>query len=56
MPEDSGTRFLDEQLPKGPQSALERRLIKEYLRDKGYQLEDLKRLPVKESMQLMTEA
>ncbi len=56
MPEELGARYADEQLPKGPQSALERRFIKEYLREKGYQLEDLKRLPLKESKQLMTEA
>ena len=56
MPEESGTRHVDELLPKGPQSALERRFIKEYLREKGYQLEDLKRLPLKESKHLLTEA
>jgi len=46
----------DDLLPKGPQSALERRFIKEYQHNKGYQLEDLKRLPVEQSKQLMTEA
>ena len=56
MPEELGPKYADEFLPKGPQSALERRFIKEYLREKGYQLEDLKRLPLKESKQLMTEA
>lgn len=56
MPEESETRYADELLPKGPQSALERRFIKEYLHNKGYQLEDLKNLPSKESKQLMTDA
>ena len=56
MPEELGPSNLDELLPKGPQSALERRFIKEYLQDKGFQLEDLKRLPLNESKQLMTEA
>ena len=56
MPEELGTNNVDELLPKGPQSTLERRFIKEYLHEKGYQLEDLKRLPLEESKQLMTEA
>ena len=56
MPEELGTSNVDELLPKGPQSALERRFIKEYLQEKGYQLEDLKKLPLDESKQLMTEA
>ncbi|MFC1922933.1 hypothetical protein ACFLY4_06550 [Chloroflexota bacterium] len=56
MPEELGPSNVDELLPKGPQSALERRFIKEYLQDKGFQLEDLKRLPLNESKQLMTEA
>ena len=56
MPEELGTSNVDELLPKGPQSALERRFIKEFLQEKGYQLEDLKKLPIEESKQLMTEA
>lgn len=56
MPEDLETRYMDEGLPKDPQSALERRFIKEYLHVKGYQLEDLKKLPNKESKQLLIEA
>jgi len=56
MPEKLGNSNVGDQLPKGPQSALERRFIKEYLYEKGYQLEDLKRLPLEESKQLMTEA
>jgi len=56
MPEELGTSNVNELLPKGPQSALERRFIIEYLHDKGHRLEDLKRLPVKESKQLMIDA
>jgi len=56
MPEELGNSNVDDQLPKGPQSALERRFIKEYIHKKGYQFEDLKRLPLEESKQLMTEA
>jgi len=39
-----------------PQSALERELIREYLRDKGYRREDLRKLPRKEAKRLMKEA
>jgi len=39
-----------------PQSALERELIREYLRSKGYQREDLHKLPKKEAKKLMKEA
>ena len=56
MAEKTGSRYADKLLSKGAKSSLERRLIKEYLHDKGYQLEDLKRLPLEESKQLMTEA
>lgn len=56
MPEEIGTNNVDKLLPIGPQSALERRFIKEYLHEKGYLLEDLKRLPLEESKLLMTEA
>ena len=56
MAEEKGSKYVDELLSKGSQSALERRFIKDYLHDKGYQLEDLKRLPLEESKQLMTEA
>ncbi len=56
MPEESGTSNVDELLPEGPQSALERRFIKEYLHEKGYQLKDLKNLPSEDSKLLLTEA
>jgi len=41
---------------EGPQSALEKRLLEEYLREKGYSLEDLHKLPKDEAQRLMREA
>jgi hypothetical protein len=40
----------------GPQSALERMLLEEFLRGKGYRLSDLDRLPKEEAKALMIEA
>lgn len=40
----------------GEPSSLEQNLIKEYLRSKGYQLPDLKRLPIDTVQGLMREA
>lgn len=56
MPEELESRYPEDLLPKGPQSALEKRFIKGYLQNKGYQLEDLKEIPPGDSKQLMTEA
>jgi hypothetical protein len=39
-----------------PQSALERELIAEYLRNKGYCRKDLRKLPIEEAEKLMKEA
>lgn len=47
---------LDECLGKGPQSALETKLIQAYLATKGYQLADIPGLPEKFANQLMKEA
>lgn len=41
---------------EGPQSALEKKLLEEYLHDKGYSLEDLHRLPKDEAQRLMRAA
>lgn len=41
---------------EGPQSALERKLIEEYLKEKGYSLKDLRALPEEEAHRLMREA
>jgi hypothetical protein len=43
-------------LSSGPQSALERKYIEEYLQSKGYRLKDLQELPKEEVKRLMTEA
>lgn len=40
----------------GPQSALERKFIEEYLQSKGYRLTDLRELSKEEAKRLMTEA
>ncbi len=40
----------------GPQSALEKKYIEDYLAGKGYSLEDLKGLPKDEAKRLMTGA
>ena len=41
---------------EGPQSAMERTLIEEYLSNHGYRLADLKALPPEKAKVLMTEA
>jgi hypothetical protein len=41
---------------EGPQSALERKLIEEYLSEKGYHLSDLQALPERDARRLMREA
>ena len=56
MSEEFDPKYVDEVFSEGPQSVLERRLIKEYLHDKGYRLEELKKLPEEEAKQLMIDA
>jgi hypothetical protein len=41
---------------EGPESALERKLIREFLREKGYSMQDLRKLPREEAKRLMREA
>ncbi len=41
---------------EGPQSAMEKMLLEEYLQDKGYGLSDLASLPEEMSKRLMVEA
>lgn len=41
---------------EGPESWMEKMLLEEYLRGKGYQLKDLHTLPKEQASQLMTEA
>jgi len=45
-----------EHLHSAPQSALERELINEYLKNKGYRLKDMHKLPEEEEKRLMKEA
>ena len=47
---------LKEHVDSSPQSALERELIAEYLRDKGYRREDLHKLPEEEAKEIMKAA
>jgi hypothetical protein len=55
---DKNTKKLDIEtcIHEGPQSALERNLLEEYLREKGYTLQDLQKLPEAEARQLMSDA
>ncbi|MDX1665088.1 MAG: hypothetical protein R3272_14950 [Candidatus Promineifilaceae bacterium] len=48
--------FAQDCLQNGPQSALERTLIQDYLMEKGYRLADLRRLPPEERRRLMKDA
>ena len=48
--------WVDAWAGEGPQNALERKYVTEYLAGKGYRLEDLARLPQAEAKQLMREA
>lgn len=41
---------------EGPQSALEKRLIEQYLNEKGYTLTDLREMPEDQAQALMQEA
>ncbi|MFZ0546894.1 MAG: hypothetical protein WAM60_15715 [Candidatus Promineifilaceae bacterium] len=41
---------------EGPQSTMERMLLEEFLRGKGYELKDLHNLPENQVKELMTEA
>ncbi len=56
MSAENKSRSVEECLSEGPQSALERRFIREYLLDKGYRMEDLPKLPAEEAKKLMREA
>jgi hypothetical protein len=56
MPQELEHIYMDELLSRGSQSTLERRFIMEYLQNNGYQFEDLKKMPLSESRQIMTKA
>ncbi len=54
MPE---TNFdVDRCVGEGPETALERHLVADFLREKGYRLEDLHKLPPEKVKALMQEA
>lgn len=46
----------EECISEGPQSALERHLVEDYLQSKGYKKEDLQKLPKEQAKALMREA
>jgi hypothetical protein len=50
---EHNSKSIDECFSEGPQSALERCFIIEYLQEKGYTLEDLAKLPKEEAKKLM---
>jgi hypothetical protein len=49
-------QVVDKGIGEGPQNALERKYIAEYLQGKGYRREDLVQLPREAARQLMREA
>jgi hypothetical protein len=48
--------FVADCLKDGPQSAMEKMLLEEYLQQKGYHLTDLHKLPPEQAKALMVEA
>ncbi len=56
MNEWSVSKEIKKLASEGPQSALERTLINEYLQRKGYKSDDLHLLPKDEARQLLSEA
>lgn len=56
MTEWSVSTEVEKLASEGPQSALERKLINEYLQRKGYRIDDLHLLPKDEAKQLLAEA
>jgi hypothetical protein len=43
-------------MSEGPQSALEKQLVEDYLKSKGYNRQDLHKLPEEQAKELMMEA
>lgn len=56
MSTSSRTPDIERCSSEGPQSALEKSLIQEYLQSKGYSLDSVHRLPPDEARRLMREA
>ena len=47
---------VDRCVAEGPETALERQLVADFLHEKGYRLEDLRKLPTEKVKALMQEA
>jgi hypothetical protein len=47
---------VDKCIAEGPETALEKHLVEDYLRTKGYRMEDLHKLPADQVTALMKEA
>jgi hypothetical protein len=56
MNELADLKFVSDCLQGGPQSAMEKMLLEEYLQGQGYTLADLRALPEPQAKILMTEA
>jgi len=56
MSEEIDKKIFDQYFAEAQQPPLEIRFIKDYLREKGYLLRELKKLPEEEARQLMIEA
>jgi hypothetical protein len=56
MDETKDKNIAEENLLNGPLLQLEKKLIKKYLRDKGYSLQELHELPEQDAKQLLKEA
>lgn len=56
MEQPNDKQIVDPCLEEGPQSALEKNFIIEYLKGKGHRLETLNQLPEEEAKSLMREA
>lgn len=49
-------KFVDDCVKEGPQAAMEKAFIEEYLKSKGHSLKELQKLPAEKAKALMTEA
>lgn len=56
MKELDSNKYIEDCLKEGPQSAMEKLLLEEYLHKNGYSLADLDTLPEAEAKRVMTEA
>jgi len=56
MKKSGHVKYVEDCFREGPQSAMEKMLLEEYLQNKGYSLSDLDLLPEEMSKSLMIEA